>query len=286
MVDEKICDLELICAVGLGEYTTLALQWINNTHGFLLMYNITSRDSFARVRSYYNLVSAQKSKHDHNFNCVVDSSSQLPIALLGINNNQESKREVLKLEGKSLAKELRYNFFELALTNDINIEKDVFDIVRKVRTLRRRQQHECLKLYHWPNIVPEPIECIRQGDSGIFHKIDDCTVILLDSGTVASMNRLDKEREVYRFLNQITYSRNTNVLKCFDSEFRYSLILESFQSSVRDILQSTDQPPSYEKIYKWAKQSAGGLSFLHRCRVIHGDFGCHNLYLDQKDNIK
>lgn len=40
------------------------------------------------------------------------------------------------------------------------------------------------------------------------------------------------------------------------------------------------------QVVRWAKQAAKGLAWVHDCKVIQGDVGCHNMLLDSSDTIK
>lgn len=52
-----------------------------------------------------------------------------------------------------------------------------------------------------------------------------------------------------------------------------------------DFQQSSDLP-SYDTALRWSIQTAEGLAYIHTKGVLQGDIGCHNILLDNEDNVK
>lgn len=98
---------------GQEEYTTLRDQWIREGEGYVLVYSITSRSSFSRIRTFYNQILRVKEDGD-------------PYSIVIVGNKSDrgsDEREVSTQEGEALAKELgNLPFFESSAKYNVNIE--------------------------------------------------------------------------------------------------------------------------------------------------------------------
>jgi hypothetical protein len=128
-IDGKPCMLDILNASRLVELTTALEQWIRDVEGFLLVYSITSRSSFASIKNFHRQIRRVK-----------DSTTPLkvgfqyhPIMLVGNKCDQVTEREVSTLEGHALAQELGFKFVETSAKKRINVEKAFYDPVRLIR---------------------------------------------------------------------------------------------------------------------------------------------------------
>jgi GTPase KRas protein len=149
MIDQQACMLEVLDTAGQEEYTALRDQWIRDGEGFILVYSITSRNSFTRIRKFWSQV--QRVKESNHPNSPTGASylpSQMsgapapftgpvPVMLVGNKSDKHHEREVSSQEGQALAKELGCEFVEASAKNCINVEKAFYDVVRQLR--RQRQ---------------------------------------------------------------------------------------------------------------------------------------------------
>jgi len=71
--------------------------------GFILMYLITSRNSFVRIPDYLREIAEIKGM----------AAEDVPIVLVGDKNDLEDEREVSTAEGEALSKELGCHFVEI-----------------------------------------------------------------------------------------------------------------------------------------------------------------------------
>jgi GTPase KRas len=147
MIDHQSCMLEVLDTAGQEEYTALRDQWIRDGEGFILVYSITSRSSFIRIRKFHNQVQRVKeSGHPNSPTGTTYLPTQMnvnmyagpvPVMLVGNKSDKSHEREVSSQEGQALAKELGCDFVEASAKNCINVEKAFFDVVRQLR--RQRQ---------------------------------------------------------------------------------------------------------------------------------------------------
>jgi GTPase KRas protein len=148
-IDGQSCMLEVLDTAGQEEYTALRDQWIRDGEGFVLVYSISSRASFARIEKFHRQIqrvkeSSQSGSPSYPGSPLSTSSiasgtfGPAPVMLVGNKCDRITEREVSTQEGYSLAKELRCDFVEASAKNCVNVEKAFFDVVRQLR--RQKQQ--------------------------------------------------------------------------------------------------------------------------------------------------
>lgn len=146
MIDAQACMLEVLDTAGQEEYTALRDQWIRDGEGFVLVYSITSRNSYDRIRKFYNQVQRVK-ESNHPASPTGPSylqqqvgpvySGPVPVMLVGNKSDKHHEREVSSQEGQALARELGCEFVEASAKNCVNVEKAFFDVVRALRKQRQ-----------------------------------------------------------------------------------------------------------------------------------------------------
>ena len=104
---------------GQEKYNSLSFNYIKNCHGILLMYDISNKKSFIKIKDWLKNIYEHK---DEDF----------PILLLGNKCDLKEEREVTKEEGDQLAKELKLIFFETSSKEDINIEKAITELIEMI----------------------------------------------------------------------------------------------------------------------------------------------------------
>ncbi|KAH6899825.1 ras family-domain-containing protein [Thelonectria olida] len=144
VIDGQPCMLEVLDTAGQEEYTALRDQWIRDGEGFVLVYSISSRSSFSRIKRFHHQIQRVKescaSSPSYPGSPISAASSQLPVPIMLVGNKSDrvTEREVSTQEGHALARELGCEFVEASAKNCINVEKAFYDVVRILR--RQRQQ--------------------------------------------------------------------------------------------------------------------------------------------------
>ncbi|KAG9240412.1 ras family-domain-containing protein [Calycina marina] len=119
VVDDQQCTFEILDTAGVDEYSNLIDGWIRGNDGFILVYSISSRLSFARIQGLYDQIQQiKKLNHPH-------INSQVPITLVG-NKVDITKRMVSFLEGKDMARNLGCAFLEASAKDGGNFEESLF----------------------------------------------------------------------------------------------------------------------------------------------------------------
>ena len=138
--------LEVLDTAGQEEYTALRDQWIRDGEGFVLVYSISSRSSFSRIKRFHHQIqrvkesSASSPPYPGSPLAAASNHSQLPVPVMLVGNKSDraTEREVSTQEGHALARELGCEFVEASAKNCVNVEKAFYDVVRILR--RQRQQ--------------------------------------------------------------------------------------------------------------------------------------------------
>ena len=148
MIDGQSCMLEVLDTAGQEEYTALRDQWIRDGEGFVLVYSITSRASFSRIRKFHSQIQRVKDATSSGSptasylsSPVASAPSQrAPVMLVGNKGDRVTEREVSTQEGSALAKEMGCDFVEASAKNCINVEKAFYEVVRSLRRQRQDTQ--------------------------------------------------------------------------------------------------------------------------------------------------
>lgn len=145
-IDGQSCMLEVLDTAGQEEYTALRDQWIRDGEGFVLVYSISSRSSFTRIKKFHHQI--QRVKESAAAGSPTYPGSPLsqtmgsatfgpaPVMLVGNKCDRVTEREVSTQEGNALARELGCAFVEASAKNCVNVEKAFYDVVRQLRLQR------------------------------------------------------------------------------------------------------------------------------------------------------
>jgi serine/threonine protein kinase len=126
-------------------------------------------------------------------------------------------------------------------------------------------------------------KAIGHGGSGTVFEIDEKWVIKVFTDDEEGQLDLRREREI---LDALQSGECSSQVIRFKEQRGSGLVLEHLTITLRQRLMQ--QPPSSKDVLapRWARQTCGGLAFLHEHGVIHGDIGCQNILLDSQENAK
>ena len=122
MVDEELVDLHITDLSGQFDYSELWEPHIRTCDCFLLIYDITSGDSFREIRMFQEHI------------CSIRIDKNLPFILVGNKCDLYHRREVSSTEGHELAKEIGCPFFEASAKRRVNVDEVFHEAVRKTRS--------------------------------------------------------------------------------------------------------------------------------------------------------
>ncbi|RYP11099.1 hypothetical protein DL764_000257 [Monosporascus ibericus] len=125
MIDDEVALLDVLDTAGQEEYSAMREQYMRTGEGFLLVYSITSRQSFEEITTFQQQILRVKDK------------DYFPMVVVGNKCDLESEREVPRSEGEALAKNFGCKFIETSAKSRINVDKAFYDIVREIRRYNR-----------------------------------------------------------------------------------------------------------------------------------------------------
>lgn len=140
IVDNESVALDILDTAGQEEYSAMREQYVRSGQGFLLVYSVTSRQSFDAIQSLYQLIMRSKN-NDPSF----------PIVLIGNKADLISERQVTSEEGTRLANRLDLPYIETSAKTQLNVEasfRKLTSIVLKYENQRvQRMQNKTNPTY-------------------------------------------------------------------------------------------------------------------------------------------
>jgi len=121
VIDEEVALLDVLDTAGQEEYSAMREQYMRTGEGFLLVYSITSRQSFEEIMTFQQQILRVKDK------------DYFPIIVVGNKCDLEGERQVSKQEGEALARSFGCKFIETSAKSRINVDNAFYDLVREIR---------------------------------------------------------------------------------------------------------------------------------------------------------
>ncbi|CAG8817468.1 21110_t:CDS:2, partial [Racocetra persica] len=130
VIDDEVALLDVLDTAGQEEYRHVAMreQYMRTGEGFLLVYSITSRNSFDEISTFHQQILRVKDK-DYFPTIVVANKCDL-----------EMERQVSGQEGRELAKNFNCRFIETSAKQRINVDEAFYNLVREIRRYNKEQQ--------------------------------------------------------------------------------------------------------------------------------------------------
>lgn len=121
VIDDEVALLDVLDTAGQEEYSAMREQYMRTGEGFLLVYSITSRQSFEEILVFQQQILRVKDK------------DYFPIIVVGNKCDLESDRQVSEADGEALARSFSCKFIETSAKSRINVDNAFYDIVREIR---------------------------------------------------------------------------------------------------------------------------------------------------------
>lgn len=125
VIDEEVALLDVLDTAGQEEYSAMREQYMRTGEGFLLVYSITSRQSFEEIITFQQQILRVKDK------------DSFPIIVVGNKCDLEQERQVSYEEGQELARRFGCKFIETSARTRVNVDNAFYDIVREIRKYNR-----------------------------------------------------------------------------------------------------------------------------------------------------
>ncbi|KAL8995075.1 MAG: hypothetical protein Q9169_005111 [Polycauliona sp. 2 TL-2023] len=121
VIDEEVALLDVLDTAGQEEYSAMREQYMRTGEGFLLVYSITSRQSFEEIMTFQQQILRVKDR------------DYFPIIIVGNKCDLDGERQVSRKEGEDLARSFGCAFIETSAKSRINVENAFYNIVREIR---------------------------------------------------------------------------------------------------------------------------------------------------------
>lgn len=118
--------IEILDTAGIEQFGRMRDRYIENGHGFLLVYSIIDQRSFADVKILRDQILKVKK-----------TQREVPILLVGNKIDLEEQRTVFTSDGRSLAIDWLCPFVETSAKTNVNVEKIFTGIVQEVIKLSK-----------------------------------------------------------------------------------------------------------------------------------------------------
>ncbi|KAJ6468423.1 ras family-domain-containing protein [Mycena sanguinolenta] len=128
VIDEEVALLDVLDTAGQEEYGAMREQYMRSGEGFLLVYSITSRDSFEEISTFHQQILRVKDQ------------DSFPVIVVANKCDLEYERQVGMNEGRDLAKHFGCKFIETSAKQRINVDEAFTNLVREIRKYNREQQ--------------------------------------------------------------------------------------------------------------------------------------------------
>ncbi|KAF9182345.1 Ras GTPase [Haplosporangium sp. Z 767] len=130
VIDDEVALLDVLDTAGQEEYSAMREQYMRTGEGFLLVYSITSRNSFEEISTFYQQILRVK---DKDF---------FPIILVANKCDLEHERQVSTHEGRELAKQFNSRLIETSAKQRINVDEAFYNLVREIRRFNKETHHQ------------------------------------------------------------------------------------------------------------------------------------------------
>ncbi|KAF9359503.1 Ras GTPase [Mortierella sp. NVP85] len=130
VIDEEVALLDVLDTAGQEEYSAMREQYMRSGEGFLLVYSITSRNSFEEIATFYQQILRVK---DKDF---------FPIILVANKCDLEHERQVSTHEGRELAKQFSSRLIETSAKQRINVDESFYNLVREIRRFNKETHNQ------------------------------------------------------------------------------------------------------------------------------------------------
>ncbi|KAM9992960.1 hypothetical protein ACTFIY_010398 [Dictyostelium cf. discoideum] len=134
-IDNDNYSLNILDSAGNEDYTAIRDQYLKNSDGFLIVYDISDRVSFEKTSELVDQIK------------MVKDVESFPMVLIGnkCDLDSEGQRKVSITEGNDLSKFYGCPFFETSAKTTLNVESTFFQLVREIQRFEQFEKEKQLE---------------------------------------------------------------------------------------------------------------------------------------------
>lgn len=126
-VDDKAVKLQIWDTAGQERFRTITKNFFTSTNGFVVCYDITSKESFNCVTMWLNEIKK-------------NASEDKQVVLIGTKVDLDDERQVTKEQGQNLANNNKIPFFETSAKDGINLNETFETLSKKIIDVLKTKQ--------------------------------------------------------------------------------------------------------------------------------------------------
>ena len=129
-INNKTVQVKIWDTVGQERFRALTPSFLRNAEGVIIVFDVTSQDSFDNVKGWINSI---KSNIGENV---------IPIIIVGNKIDMENMREISKEDGKKIASENDFKYFETSAKTGIGVDEAIKEIVNQILDIQDKNDDE------------------------------------------------------------------------------------------------------------------------------------------------
>ena len=129
-INNKTVLVKLWDTAGQERFKTLTPSFLRNAEGVIIVFDVTSQDSFDNVKGWINSIKSNLGE------------KIIPIIIVGNKIDMENMREISKEDGKKIASENDFKYFETSAKTGIGVDEAIKEIVNQILDIQDKNEDE------------------------------------------------------------------------------------------------------------------------------------------------
>ena len=122
IIDNKTIQIKLWDTAGQERFKSLTQNYFRNAEGVLLVYDVTSTESFDNLKYWISSIKDNMKQQDMN----------IPLIIIGNKIDMEDSREIIKENAEKFAGENNYKYFETSAKTGAGVDDAIRELVNQV----------------------------------------------------------------------------------------------------------------------------------------------------------